>query len=98
MHIVVNHLHFAAPYDRALFERARAEIEGPSLAMEGFLRLAVVEAGEDHAILIIEGEDAEVLDRLATEVGGAWMTANVAPLLSGPPERSLGEVIAEIRR
>lgn len=97
MHIVVNHLHFREPFDRDLFERARAAIEGPASAIDGFRRLVVVQAGEDHAILIIEGDDAAVLDRLATEVGGPWMTEHIVPLLTGPPQRSLGEVIAEIR-
>jgi hypothetical protein len=54
----------------------------------------VVQTSDHDVILIILGTTEEVLDRLATEVGSPWMVANVVPLLSGPPERHIGPVIA----
>jgi hypothetical protein len=32
-----------------------------------------------------DSKDAEVLDRVATEVGSLWMGANIVPLLAEPP-------------
>jgi len=48
----------------------------------------------DHVVLVITGDDADVLDRLAAEVGSPWMVENVVPLLAAPPERHVGPIIA----
>jgi hypothetical protein len=45
-------------------------------------------------VLLITGDDAAVLDRVATEVGTPWMREHVVPLLAEPPDRHLGPVIA----
>jgi hypothetical protein len=91
---VVNHLHFREPPDPALFARAQTEVVPMARSIEGFLGLHIVEAAPDHFILVIFGEDAAALDRVATEVGSPWMTANVASLLASPPERHLGPLVA----
>ncbi len=62
--------------------------------IEGFREFHIVQVAPDHFILIITGDTAEVLDRLATEVGSSWMVANVVPLLASPPERHLGPIVA----
>jgi hypothetical protein len=48
----------------------------------------------DHFILIIVGEDAEALDRVATEVGSPWMMTHVVHLLVSSPERHIGPLVA----
>lgn len=92
--VVVNHLHFREPPDPDLFARAEQEVAPQARAIEGFREFHIVEAAPDHFILIITGDSPAVLDRVATEVGSSWMTANVAPLLASPPERHLGPVVA----
>jgi len=62
----------------------------------GFRGFRVVLVSDRHAILVIYGDAAQTLDDLATLVGNTWMRDNVAPLLSRPPERHLGEVIAGV--
>ncbi len=91
---VVNHLHFKEPVDPELFAGVEHDVLPFTKEIKGFRGYQIVQVADDHVILIILGEDTAVLDRLATEAGSAWMTANVLPLLSAPPERHLGTVIA----
>ena len=94
MHAVVNNLRFKDSVDPAVFTAAEQHLAQHMGAIEGFRSFQVVQVADDQVILVILGDDAEVLDRLATEVGSPWMVANVFPLLAGPPERSIGPVIA----
>ena len=94
MHAVINHLHFKAPVDRALFATAEADLAPSMRAIPGFAGFQIVEVTADHVVLVITGDDAETLDRLATEIGTPWMRENVIPLLAAPPERHIGPVIA----
>jgi hypothetical protein len=65
-------------------------------AIEGFVGLQIVHSAPDEAILLITADSAETLERIATEVGGPWMRANVVPLLKVPPDRRLGPVVASV--
>ena len=91
---VVNHLHFREPPGPDLFARAQEEVVPQARNIEGFRSLHVVQVEPDHFVLIITGDDPEVLDRVATEVGSPWMTARVVSLLAAPPERHVGPVVA----
>jgi hypothetical protein len=91
---VVNHLLFKEPVNPELFSNAERDLTPQMKAIEGFRGFYVVQAADDHAILIIVGETPEVLNRVATEVGSPWMSANVVPLLAAPPERHIGPVVA----
>jgi hypothetical protein len=96
MHAVVNHLHFAAPVGADIIKRVQTEV-GPLMGtFEGFKGFRVIQVAEDHLVLVITATSQEVLDRLATEVGGPWLVANIAPLLSRPPERLIGPVVVNI--
>jgi hypothetical protein len=92
--VVVNHLHFREPPNPELFARAEQEVVPQARAIEGFRGLHIVQAAPNHFILIITGDNPEVLDRVATEVGSPWMTAHIVPLLASPPERHVGPLIA----
>jgi hypothetical protein len=96
MHVVVNVLHFSAPVDVSIFTRGMAELETQLHAIDGFGRMQVVHSAPDEAILLITADSAETLDRIATEVGGPWMRANIVPLLASPPDRRLGPVVAAV--
>jgi hypothetical protein len=91
---VVNHLHFKEPPNPELFLTAERDLTPQMKEIEGFRVFHVVQVGEDHAILIILGDTPDALNRVATEVGSPWMTANVVPLLAAPPERHIGPIVA----
>jgi hypothetical protein len=91
---VVNHLHFREAPDPDLFARAEEEVVPQARNIEGFRGLHVVQVAPDHFILIITGDNPEVLNQVATEVGSPWMTAHVVPLLASPPERHVGPLVA----
>ena len=91
---VVNHLHFREPPSPDLFARAEDEVVPQARGIEGFRALHVVQVAPDHFILIIVGDDAESLDRVAAEVGSPWMMTHVVPLLVSPPERHIGPLVA----
>jgi hypothetical protein len=93
MHAVVNTLTFADDVDPATFA-ATDEVIGQMQAIGGFTALHVVQTGPQEVTLVILGDSAETLDRLATEVGSPWMMATIVPLLAGPPDRKVGPVLA----
>ena len=93
MHAVINTLRFKDSVDLAVFTRAEHELAGQMRALEGFQGFQVA---DDQVVMVIFADAAEVLDRMATELGNAWMGANVAPLLDGPPDRRLGPIIASV--
>jgi hypothetical protein len=94
MYAVVNFLHFRDPIDEELFRRAANELRPQMEGIDGFAAFHVVRTSDTEAILVIVGDAPATLDRISTEVGSPWMVANVVPLLSGPPERHLGEIVA----
>jgi hypothetical protein len=96
MHLVVNHLRFREPVDPNLFSEVEASLGDAMRAIPGFRGVQVVQATEDHVILLIGGDSAEAVDRVATEVGSPWMLAHVVPLLVAPPERHVGPVVATV--
>ena len=92
MHVVVNHLRLRDPLSDAPVEAAH---EGMRMVVDaGALAARVAKVDETHLILILEFGTAEDAGRIAREVGGPWMNANIRPLLAGDTERSVGEVIA----
>jgi len=94
MYAVVNHLHFREAIDPALALAAENYLAPQVEAIDGFESFHMVQTSEKDAILVIFAETAETLDRIATEVGSPWMTANVLPLLTSPPERHIGRIVA----
>lgn len=91
---VVNHLHFKERVDKERFSAAETDLVPQMKAIDGFRALHVVQVGDDHVILIILGDTPEALNKVATEVGSPWLSANIVPLLAAPPERHIGTVIA----
>ncbi|MEY2397628.1 MAG: hypothetical protein QOJ00_802 [Actinomycetota bacterium] len=94
MAAVVNRLRFKEPVDPELFARAERDLTSQMRAIDGFQEFHVIHTSDNEVVLVIFGDDADVLDRVATEVGSPWMTANVAPRLAGPPDRQIGPTIA----
>ncbi len=94
MQSVINQLHFQAPIDPALFSAALGSLGPQMREIDGFDAFHVIQTSPTDAIFVIVADSAETLDRIATEVGSPWMRENVVPLLSGPPERRLGPIVA----
>jgi hypothetical protein len=94
MAAVVNVLRFKEPVDPSLFEAATEELAPKMREIDGFQSLQVVHSSDTEVVLLIFADTVEVLNRVATEVGSPWMSANVVPLLAAPPERHIGPVIA----
>jgi hypothetical protein len=92
--VVMNVLQFKESVDPALFQEAEDELGRAMRGVDGFGGFQVVQTGDAEVVLLIFGESADALDRVATEVGSPWMVANVVPLLAGPPERRIGPLIA----
>lgn len=97
MAAVVNHLHFKDAVDTELFARAERELIPQMRAIDGFQDFFVVQTSDTDVILVILGDEVDVLNRLATEVGSPWIVAHIAPLLAAPPERHIGPTIASSR-
>ena len=92
LHVVVNHLRLRQPVPPATVEALQ---EGVQLVVEAGGRSAcVAKVDETHLILILEFSTAEDANRIAREVGGPWMRANITPLLAGDTDRSVAAVIA----
>jgi hypothetical protein len=91
---VINHLHFREAPGTDLFALAEREVVPQARITEGIGGLHIVQVTPDHFILVILGDDAEVLDKFAAEVGSPWMSEHVGPLLASPPERHLGPLVA----
>jgi hypothetical protein len=92
LHVVINHLRLREPVTDATVERLH---EGVRMAVDaGALAARVAKVDEKHLILILELAGAEDADRMAREVGGAWMREHIRPLLAGDTDRSVAEVIA----
>jgi len=92
MHVVVNHLHFRDPVTdttiEALQDAARQMVDAGGLAAR------VAKVDDTHLILLLDFHSPEDADRIAREIGGAWMRDNLTPLLDRDTERSVGEIIA----
>ena len=96
MHAVINTLRFKDSVDPTLFARAEHDLADQMRSIEGFQGFRVVQVADDQVVMVIFADVAEVLDRMATELGNTWMGANVAPLLDGPPDRRIGPIIASV--
>jgi len=92
VHVVINHLRLSQPVSDETVQKAQ---EGVRLVVDaGAIAARVAKVDERHLMLILDFSTAEDADRVSREVGGPWMRENIAPLLAGDTERSVGEVIA----
>jgi hypothetical protein len=90
---VITHLHFRNAPDADLFARAEQQLVPEARISEGIGGLHIVQVTPDHFILVILGDDADLLDKFASKVGSPWMM-EVEPLLTSPPERHVGPLVA----
>jgi hypothetical protein len=92
VHIVINHLRLR---DRVAASTLKAASEGVQLVVDaGALVARLAKIDKTHLILILEFASAEDANRIARDVGGAWMRENITPLLAGDTNAALAKVIA----
>lgn len=95
MHIVVNHI---ALQDGVDWPHLEAEVEAFNAHMQrthpDCLGVALVRESGAHAIFLVHFADLEALQRLSSEVAAPWFAEHVKPLLAGPVDRHVGEVVA----
>jgi hypothetical protein len=90
---VITHLYFREAPDTDLFARAERQLVPEARITEGIGGLHIVQVTPEHFILVILGDDADLLGKFAAKVGSPWMM-EVEPLLTSPPERHLGPLVA----
>lgn len=96
MHAVVNRLTFADPVPAELLARLRDDAL-PRVRASGCLEADVVQTGERELHLVLLFREPGDADRTMREVGSPWMREHVVPLLDGPTDRRVGEVVATTR-
>lgn len=90
--VVVNHLRLAAPLTESVIGAAGEVCE--QILAAGALSVGVVQVDDGHAILVLSFPDKDTEERVSADIGGPWMREHLLPLLSGPPERSSGMLVA----
>jgi hypothetical protein len=93
MYAVINHYQLNIPVDQI---RPKFEEAGSLIAtLPGFQGTYFVKHAENQATLLIFWDseaDAESANKL---MGPTWFATNGAPHLTGPQQRSAGEVVAQ---
>jgi hypothetical protein len=92
VNVVVNHLHLREPLPEETLGAAQDVVK--EVVDAGALAARIVQVEPTHLILLLEFRSAEDADRVAREVGGPWMRANILPFLERDTERSVEEVVA----
>ena len=93
MHAVVNRLRLTPDRPADLWSRAQDEVPARARQVPGFHSVDMIELSATEVVLVVVADSPATLDRIADEVGNAWMRENVFPYLAGPPERQIGEVV-----
>jgi hypothetical protein len=96
MHAVVNRLAFADPVSPELIARLRDDAMR-RLRETPCLDAYVIQTDERELHLVLVFPAAADADRVMQEVGSPWMREHVVPLLAGPTDRRVGEVVASTR-
>ncbi len=95
MHTVVNHLPVRDDADwGGMAEKFTAFADMLKTSISGIRAAQLLRAGDTEAILVILFEDEATMKRVSSEVAAPWFAENFRPYLTGPPSRSVGEMIA----
>jgi len=96
MFAVVNKLTLGKPVDAALVTKLEQEL-GPRMCQSpDFIDVRLVSVSDSEAILVVLFTTREALDELSKNIAGPWFAENVMSYLSGPVQRSVGEVVSHV--
>jgi len=96
MFAVVNKLTFGKPVDEALVTKLEQEL-GPRMCQSpDFIDVKLVSVSDGEAIIIVLFRTQEALEDLSKNIAAPWFSENVMSYLSGPVQRSVGEVVSHI--
>jgi hypothetical protein len=97
VHVVVNHLTVSGPPADAVIGDLQRNALSAAAAIDGIVDVHLAKVDDTHLIMLIVGDSPAALERLSSEVGSPWVQANLGPLFTAPPNRSVGEVLASTR-
>lgn len=95
MHIVVNHFTLQ---DHADWPRLLAEVESFNRRVKdehpAFLGVSLAREDGNHAIFLVRFAGLDALKSLSSDVAAPWFAQHFRPLLAGPVDRHVAEVVA----
>jgi len=91
---VVNHLRLTEPLPVGAL--GALEDVFPAMQREGCRACQLVRVADDHLILVLVFDSAEVAATVSSAYGGPWMRDYVRPYLAGDTDRSVGEAIVSL--
>jgi hypothetical protein len=94
VHAVINHLTVSVPPAKETVRDLQQNALKAAMAVDGIIGMHLVQVADDHLVMLIFGEHPEALQRMSKEVGSPWIEHNLGPLLTRPPDRAVGEVLA----
>lgn len=95
MHIVVNHFTLQDTVDWAALEAAVEQFQSSvSRQRPEFHGVSLVRVSANKAIFLVLFEDLDSLNDISKNIAAPWFTEHFKPLLAGPVERHVGEVVA----
>jgi len=96
MHAVVNKLSLGKPIDQLLLDKIEQGLGALLGDSPEFISVQIVSVSEVEAIIVAMYKTLESLNDLSKNIAGPWFAEHVRPYLSGPVERSVGEVVLNI--
>jgi hypothetical protein len=93
MHAVVNHLPIKPGTDWGALAK-KIDAFNAGIGHPDFRGLSLIRTGDNEAILLVLCASLPALDQLSRDVAAPWFAENMRPHLSGPVNRSVGEIVA----
>ena len=99
MHAVVNHLTIRPDADWSdIATKFATFAEGVRRDFPAMKTGVLMRAGDNEAVFIGVYSDQATAEHVSSKVAAPWFAENIRPYLSGPANRSSGEVIAGFTR
>lgn len=96
MFAVVNKLSLGKPIDDEVARRIEQELGPRMCESPDFIDVKLIRVSDTEAIFIVLFTTREALDDLSKNIAAPWFADNLMSYLSGPVDRSVGEVAAHV--
>ena len=95
MHVIITRLSIKPDADWGeLAHKVEAFDKIAAAASSGFKGVSLIRNSPEEAVLFVQFDGRDELDRVSREVAGPWFAENVWSFLAGPVTRNVGEVLA----